>query len=161
LDPRDGKGRIVIEWTPAFGPAAVFAGIAAFFSIGTAIFIAIKGLGYREADSKALAKRFDELESELNGLLKSRADYRETDRKEREAFQVSVNAGLDMSRASLSDFQRTAAERFATKGELVALEDRTNKGMDRIVDRLEQISGRLETIGDAIIKTLADHRNRV
>jgi hypothetical protein len=35
------------------------------------------------------------------------------------------------------------------------LERRSNQGMDRIVDRLEQISTRLETIGDAIIKTLA------
>lgn len=155
----------MLEWSPAFGPAAVFSGIAALSSVGIAVFVAIKGLGIREADWRALAKRFDTVEKRVDVLdgtddeLRAWvSSLRESARQEREAFQVSVNAGINMIRGELTDFQRLCAERYATKVDMKALEDRTDKGMDRIVDRLEQISGRLETIGDAIIKTLADQR---
>lgn len=143
-----------MDWSPTVGPAFFVSLAALFVTVGTAIFLAIKGFGVRETEAKALAKRLDGLEADMAGVLHSRTEYREADRKEREVFQISVNAGLEMSRSNLSDFQRSAAERFATKNEMLALEDRTNKGMDRIVDRLEQISVRLESIGDTINKSL-------
>lgn len=143
------EGGIVIEWSPVASPVTIIALVGALVGFGGWLF----RLGSRN-------REIDAMREDMADLKKRRGEEREADRKEREAFQVSVNAGIDMIRGTHAEFQKTCAERFATKVELGALEDRTNKGMDRIVDRLEQISGRLETIGDAIIKTLASQERR-
>lgn len=71
-------------------------------------------------------------------------------------LQTAMNAGLTEAGGKLQEFKEHAAKTYATKSELISLEERTGKGMDRIVDRLESISGRLETIGDSIMKALID-----
>ena len=71
-------------------------------------------------------------------------------------FQTAMNAGLAEAAGKLQEFKEHAAKTYATKSELISLEERTGKGMDRIADRLEGISGRLETIGDSIMKALID-----
>jgi hypothetical protein len=102
-------------------------------------------------------------EEERVQVQRSRDEFRERvakdyegARKERDAFQLAMNAGLDAASGRLSEFKEHAAKTYATKSELISLEERTSKGMDRIVDRLEGISGRLETIGDSIMKALID-----
>lgn len=76
-------------------------------------------------------------------------------KKELEQFEIAVNAAHIEMKALHAEFREEVAKTYSTKQELADTERRTNVGMDRIVQRLEQISGRLETIGDAIIKTLA------
>lgn len=157
----------MIEWSGQFGWAAFFSLVSL---LGIA-FVAIKGMGIREADFRALSKRFESLEADARALAK-RVDALEPEvrsfhkcaeeiadlKRERESFQVAVNAGTSIIRESLADFQRSAAERFATKIEVVALEERANKGMDRIVDQLDRISTRQETMNDLLVKALAERR---
>lgn len=133
----------MLDWSPTVSPATLLAlAMAAVAFAGW-----LRKSGSREHEITTMRE-------DLIALKKTRGEERDADRKEREAFYISVNAGLEMSRGNLSEHQRLCAERFATKAEMLALEDRTNKGMDRIVDRLEQISVRLESIGDTINKSL-------
>lgn len=76
--------------------------------------------------------------------------------KEVDASVIAYNAGFREVRDRLAEHQADAARSYATKQDLIALEERTVKGMDRIVDRLDQISGRLETIGENVLKALLD-----
>lgn len=92
-----------------------------------------------------------QLRRELDDLRSSHA----SSVKEREQYQGAASAATQLVREQLVGAIQEVAKSYATKEELRSLETRMDKGMDRVVDRLEQLSNRLETIGDAIIKSLS------
>jgi biopolymer transport protein ExbB/TolQ len=141
----------MLEWSPVISPATLITGSLAIVGFVGWVF----SLGSKTQEIKAAANDIKRIEERLNTFKQNREAERELDRKEREAFQVAINAGVNAMRGHHAEFREEVAKQYATKHEMQELERRTNQGMDRIVDRLEQISTRLETIGDAIIKTLA------
>lgn len=145
----------MLEWSPIISPATLITGALAIVGFVGWVF----SLGGKSHEIRAAAEDVRRVEERLNTLKQNREIEREHDRKERENFQVAINAGVTMLRDQHAEFREEVAKNYATKPEMQELERRTNQGMDRIVDRLEQISTRLETIGDAIIKTLATTRN--
>lgn len=108
----------------------------------------------RGAAEQATSASIAQLRKDHDALVGDVRKERENDRREFDAFQVAVNAGIQVVAERHGEHRAEVAKTYATKQEMLALEERTNKGMDRIVDRLEQISGRLETIGDGIMKAL-------
>jgi len=141
----------MLEWSPVISPATLITGALAIVGFVGWVF----SLGSKSYEIRAAAEDIKRVEERLNVFKQNRENERELDRKEKEAFQVAINAGVTALRGQQAEFREEVAKSYATKGEMQELERRTNQGMDRIVDRLEQISTRLETIGDAIIKTLA------
>lgn len=141
----------MLEWSPVLSPATLITGALAIVGFVGWVF----SLGSKTQEIRATANDIKRVEDDLNSFKRQREIERDHDRKERDAFQIAVNAGVNAVRGQHAEFREEVAKHYATKGEMQELERRTNQGMDRIVDRLEQISGRLETIGDAIIKTLA------
>jgi biopolymer transport protein ExbB/TolQ len=141
----------MLEWSPVISPATLITGSLAIVGFVGWVF----SLGSKTQEIKAAANDIKRVEERLNTFKQNRENEREADRKEKENFQVAINAGVTMLREQQAEFREEVAKQYCTKYEMQELERRTNQGMDRIVDRLEQISTRLETIGDAIIKTLA------
>ena len=148
------------EWTGSWGPAAVISGLGLLVTLGGFAIAYFKGVGLREADHANFAKRFEALENRVTAAEARFMPGATIDKRFEDADRTigALTASGALLREQFSETSRRAAETYATKVELAALEDRTNKGMDRIVDRLEQISGRLEVIGDMIVKSLAERR---
>jgi hypothetical protein len=149
----------MLEWSPVISPATLLTALIALISL----FGWVLMLGGKINELKTIAanavKDAQRIEERLNTFKQNRENEREIDRKERENFQLAINAGVTGLRGQQAEFREEVAKNYATKAEMQELERRTNQGMDRIVDRLEQINSRLETIGDAIIKTLAAGRS--
>jgi len=145
----------MLEWSPVVSPATLITGSLALVGFVGWVFALGGKINETKASIGSLGRDIQRVEDRLNALKQNRENEREGDRKERDAFQIAVNAALDAQRGQMSEFRERVAKSYATKHEMEELERSTNQGMDRIVDRLEQISTRLENIGDAIIKTLA------
>jgi hypothetical protein len=140
-----------ITWQNQVSPITVITTLGLVVSLGMWIF----RVGGKNNEIESTKKGLDDLRKKVEAMSDARSAEREHERKEREAFQVAMNAGMLATGGVIAEFKEHSARSFATKTEMAALEDRTNRGMDRIVDRLEQISGRLENIGDGILKALA------
>lgn len=145
----------MLEWSPVISPATLLTGAMALVSLFAWVLMMGGRLNEMKTAITNATKNVERVEERLNVHKQNREHEREIDRKERDQFQIAVNAALEAHRGQLSEFREGVAMVYATKREMEELERRTNQGMDRIVDRLEQINSRLETIGDAIIKTLA------
>jgi methyl-accepting chemotaxis protein len=141
-----------VTWQNQVSPITVLTTIGLLVSLGMWIF----RVGGRNNEIASAQKGLDDLKKKVDGLAETRATERDRDRMEREAFQVAMNAGVAATEGRMAEFKEHAAKTFATKIEVAALEERTNRGMDRIVDRLDQISTRLESIGDHILKALTE-----
>lgn len=148
------------EWSGTWGPASVISGLALLVTVGGFALTYIKATAVREADHAALARQFEALNARVTAAEARFMPGATIDKRfeDTDRGMGALTANVSLMREQFSENSRRAAEVFATKAELGALEERTNKGMDRIVDRLEQISGRLEAIGDMIVKSLAERR---
>lgn len=151
-DPQVQQAGQWVEWQAQVSPVTVISLILAAVAFGGWIF----KIGGKNNEQERTQKGLEDLKQKVEAMGSTRATDRDVDRKERDAFQIAMNAGLQAHEARSAEFKEHAAKHFATKGEVAALEERTNRGMDRIVDRLEQISTRLESIGDHILKALTE-----
>lgn len=116
-------------------------------------------IGGKNRDFDDVQTAVKDLRKEFKELVTTRDASKEQSRNERDAFQAAMNASLTMMESRNAEFRGSVAASYATKAELVSLEERTSKDMDRVVARLDQISGRLETIGDSVVKALGRMQN--
>jgi hypothetical protein len=151
-DPQVQQAGQWVEWQAQVSPVTVISLILAAVAFGGWIF----KIGAKNNEQERTQKGLEDLKKKVETMGDTRAADRDADRKERDAFQIAMNAGLAAHEARSAEFKEHSAKTFATKLEVAALEERTNRGMDRIVDRLEQISTRLESIGDHILKALTE-----
>lgn len=139
-----------VSWQSQVSPITVLTTIGLLVSLGMWIF----RVGGRNNEVERTQKSLETLQVEFKDLVRTRDASKEASRNERDAFQMAVNASMKMMEDRNSEFRAAVASAYATKKELTSLEERTSKDMDRIVGRLDQISGRLELIGDNVVTAL-------
>lgn len=71
-------------------------------------------------------------------------------------YGIAFNAGLREVRDRMAEHWTDNARTYATKQELIALEERTVRGLDRMSAQLDGISARLGQIGDSVVKALLE-----
>lgn len=140
----------VISWQPQVSPITILALIGMFTSIAMWFF----RVGGKNRDFDNVEDAVKDLRKDFKELVAVRDASKEASRNERDAFQVAVNASLKMMEDRSSEHRSQVASMYATKKELASLEERTSKDMDRVVTRLDLISGRLELISDNVVKAL-------
>jgi methyl-accepting chemotaxis protein len=139
-----------VSWQSQVSPITVIAIIGMIVGFGGWLL----RIGGKNRDFESVQDSVKDIKKEFKDLVTERDKSRESMRNERDAFQAAMNASLTMMESRNAEFRGSVAHSYATKAELTSLEERTSKDMDRIVSRLDQISGRLETIGDSVVKAL-------
>lgn len=139
-----------VSWQSQVSPITIIAVIGMIVGFGGWLW----RVGGKNRDFENVQEAVKELRKEFKELVTTRDASKEASRNERDAFQMAVNASMKMMEDRNSEFRASVASGYATKKELGSLEERTSKDMDRIVGRLDQISGRLETIGDSVVTAL-------
>lgn len=139
-----------ISWQSQISPITILT------TIGMLIAFAgwLLKIGGKNRDFESVQDAVKDLRKEFKELTDERNASKEKTRNERDAFQAAMNASLTMMESRNAEFRGSVAAGYATKGELSSLEERTSKDMDRVVARLDTISGRLESIGDSVVKAL-------
>jgi len=139
-----------VSWQSQVSPVTVLAVIGMLIGFGGWLL----KIGGKNRDFESVQDAVKDLRREFKELTDERNLSKEKTRNERDAFQVSINAGLTMMETRNAEFRGSVSATYATKAELNTLEERTSKDMDRVVARLDTISGRLESIGDSVVKAL-------
>jgi len=144
-----------LSWQPQISPVTIIALVGAFIGFGGWLW----RIGGKNRDFENVQDAVKDLRKDFKELVAVRDASKEASRNERDAYQVAVNASLTMMETRNAEFRGSVAATYATKTELNTLEERTSKDMDRVVARLDTISGRLEMIGDSVVKALGSMRN--
>lgn len=139
-----------ISWQSQISPITILT------TIGMLIAFAgwLLKIGGKNRDFESVQDAVKDIRKEFKELTEERNTSKEKTRNERDAFQAAMNASLTMMESRNAEFRGQVNATFATKSELMTLEERTSKDMDRVVARLDTISGRLESIGDSVVKAL-------
>lgn len=145
-----------VSWQPQISPLTVAAFIGMCIGFGGWLW----RVGGKNRDFENVQEAVKDLRKDFKELVTERNLSKEGSRAERDAFQVSMNAGLTMMESRNAEFRSGVAATYATKAELHTLEERTSKDMDRVVARLDTISGRLEVISDNVVKALGTMSGR-
>lgn len=144
-----------VSWQSQVSPVTVLALIGMIIGFGGWLL----KIGGKNRDFEGVQDAVKDLRKDFKELVAQRDASKETSRNERDAFQAAMNASLTMMESRNAEFRGSVAANYATKNELTTLEERTSKDMDRVVARLDTISGRLEMIGDSVVKALGSMRN--
>jgi len=144
-----------VSWQSQISPITVLSLLMAAVGFGGWLW----RVGGKNRDFENVQDAVKDLRKDFKELVATRDASKEASRNERDAFQVSINAGMTMMETRNAEFRGSVAATYATKAELTTLEERTSKDMDRVVARLDTISGRLEMIGDSVVKALGSMRN--
>lgn len=144
-----------VSWQSQVSPVTVLAVIGMVIGFGGWLL----KIGGKNRDFESVQDAVKDLRKEFKELTEERNTSKEKTRNERDAFQSAMNASLTMMESRNAEFRGQVNATFATKSELTTLEERTSKDMDRVVSRLDTISGRLESIGDSVVKALGSMRN--
>ena len=139
-----------ISWQPQVSPLTFLSLLLAGVGFGGWLL----KVGGKNRDFESVQDTVKDLRKEFKELTEERNTSKEKTRNERDAFQSAMNAGMTMMETRNAEFRGNIAATYATKSELNTLEERTSKDMDRVVARLDTISGRLESIGDSVVKAL-------
>lgn len=91
---------------------------------------------------------FEQVRRELDASKTDLAAFR----KDGEAHATAGAGAIALLRDQFAEHRQAISERYATRDSLDAVERRFTSSQDRIFDRLEQISGRLEALGSELIK---------
>lgn len=140
----------VLSWQPQVSPVTVLALLGMMIGFGGWLW----RIGGKNRDFENVQDAVKDLRKEFKELVAVRDASKEASRNERDAFQMAVNASMKMMEDRNAEFRASVAAAYATKKELGSLEERTSKDMDRVVARLDLISGRLEIISDNVVKAL-------
>lgn len=96
-----------------------------------------------KADSEQVRRELDGSKADILGL-----------RKDVDAQAAAGAGSVALLRDQFAEHRQSISERYATRETVDAIERRLTSSQDRILDRLDQISSRLESLGGDLVKAL-------
>jgi uncharacterized coiled-coil DUF342 family protein len=107
--------------------------------------------GGRSATVDAGIKRIADLEACLRDLKTQRATDREKDRISLEQHLASLHGGIALMKEQAAESREYAAKTYTTKQEIGEM-------VTRIFSHIDQISKRIETMDERVIKAISDRK---